>query len=71
MKSSRSGSAGAVLISDNQAGREKTVVNIGLSSKASVIDAMEESINYYAETWEPSLSAILLIFKGSSVILLL
>jgi hypothetical protein len=42
MKSSRSGSAGVDLINDSQAGREKTVVNMGLSSMASGIDAGEE-----------------------------
>jgi len=58
------------LISDSQAGREKTVVNMGLSSMASVIDAVEKSINYYAETLDPFVPAILLIINGSSIILL-
>ena len=70
MKSSSSGSAGVDLISDSQAGREKTVVNIGLSSLASVIDAVEKSINYYAKTLDPFVPAKLLIINKSSIILL-
>jgi hypothetical protein len=69
MKSSRSGSAGVDLISDSQAGREKTVVNMGLSSMASVIDAVEQSINY-AETLDPFVPTILLIINRSLIALL-
>jgi hypothetical protein len=58
------------LISDSQAGREKTVVNMGLSSTASVIDAVEKSINYYAEALDPFVPPILLIINESSIILL-
>ena len=58
------------LISDSQAGREKTVVNMGLSSMASGIDAVGKSIDYYAETLDPFVPAILVIINESSIILL-
>ena len=57
------------LINDSQAGREKTFVNMGLSSMAPVIDAVEKSINYYAETLDSSVPAELLIINESSIIL--
>jgi hypothetical protein len=49
---------------------KQTVVNMGLSSMASGIDAVEKSINYYAETLDPFVPAILLIINESSIILL-
>ncbi len=48
-------------ISDSQAGRKKTIVNMGISFTASVIDAVAKSINYYAEMLEPFVTGTLLI----------
>jgi hypothetical protein len=70
MKSSRNGNAGVDLISDNQSGRENTVVNIGLSSVASRIDALGESINYYAEFGYLANQVIVLINKELAPLLL-
>ena len=58
------------LISDNQSGRENTVVNIGLSSVASRIDALGESINYYAEFGYLANQVIVLINKELAPLLL-
>jgi hypothetical protein len=54
------------LISDNQAGCENTVFNIGFSSKASDIDAVGKSLNYYAELVELFGPAMLLIVRMPS-----
>jgi hypothetical protein len=66
MKSSRNGNAGVDLISDNHAGCENTVFNIGFSSMASDIDALERSLNYYAEFVELFGPAMLLIVRQPS-----